>query len=1718
MYFMLLKKKHRNKITRVIVAFLLLSILNQVIAPTVAFALTSGPTAPEATSFEPIDTTDMVNPLTGDFTYNLPLLEVPGPEGGYPLSLSYHAGIQPNEDASWVGLGWTLNPGAITRSVNGFPDDWVGTNVSRRDYWDGGTQTTYNIGVSLGAPGPAGNVSFGLSFSQDTYRGFGIGANVGLGLGIGQTGLGWNVGVGVSPFGDAYISAGVDYGIGITKGISGSIGLGITTNFESISGNASGGIGYSIPSSSGKSYRGSLLGASISSEGGSPSFAAGGMSASTENNKAGNISTSSTGFSIGIPILPLVNINLGYSKVRYWSDETSNTSIIGSLTPLSIGAPDDQAYDNYGLRDMDDPIFANVDPGKGQGGAFPDFDIYTVCSQGLNGSMRPYHFQGQLLSQNRKDANNTRLIQYFRTRSSGSSLSAQSRFRFVNDFSNSYRQTYPDYSSGNVDLKATEPPFDNNPQYGNSDGTFGYEPFVDKLAGSKSIEYFTTSGGTIIGTSGSAFIQPTANGLIRNLHASGSGHIEGFKITNSSGVTYHYNLPAYSYGEELYQEKIGGNSSNRQIRTEGYAYTWYLTSITGPDYVDKNNNQKLDEGDWGYWVNFEYGKWCDDYVWRNPSEGYHRDEDNAFQDVSMGKKELYYLNAIRTRSHIAIFEKETRLDAKGASSLIFNKAAQNRYEYTEGIFDANSAKSLKLNKIYLLNTSDANLVTPGSSGTSFYGNVIDNNDIDAVGRSNVEAKAIRVIDFNYDYNLCKGTTNSFDPSAVSQKSGKLSLSSLRFRGVGGANLTPPIEFEYNLSGSELKTASGTLSSTSFLSSSSTFEVGDLLETDEISSVYCGVIIAKEQTGSNYLYTLKKSRYSAGSTTKQVRTTKNPPYDKDAFDMWGTYKSDYEYSLNENFSRLTSSVSNQSSDVWSLRKIKTNLGSEITVNYEGDTYNKSVLNKNLSMMITDFNRVAQNSWVLTINTNGQDLRKFYKINDEPDFLFLLEYYQLIPPNGYDTRYTVYSPLNSAGFKPYVENVTANELHIKVSSEFDFLMDGYYDLFGNGGSALVTGNIKVTGGSKYYGGGIRVKSMQIDDMLANQHRTNYSYNLLDNSNSSGVTSYEPVVYEVDGAAQYGQLAKDTYRNKLYQEMDQLFQVAREVPAPGVMYEYVTVENEVYHPGSQIPVKSDGKTVYQFEVFRNNMAGKVQASAAQSGSANGRSQSIKNLVFKKFIASLGALKGIIRYDSQNKKLSETINHYLHDGLENLPLTDFMNQYEQRLNQFYYQGLLKERYSEVKEVRQNNGSYNVKATFSAKEEFPAVPLGQTTKDYVSGVEMGTENLAFDFYSGALTKMISKDAYGNRFLTEIEPAYRKYSAMGLKSMNGSFGNMLTQEASKTVYKVNTANQYQGVVSAFAQTWSNDIRVDDENGDLTTYGQSGVWRSKVAYQWMTQGTSANNITPIGLFTSFNHSGSNASVWKKIGEVTRYNVYSAALEATDINNHYASSKMGYKSSKVIVSASPARHMEIAYTGAEDGFLPNGKFSSGVALGSGTIDNSVAHTGSKSINLAAGTTGLTYQVALSDLDPTRRDYQISVWVKSADVSNARLFYEVDNQGAQMVTPTFQKTAAGWYLLEMRVPASALVSGNNLVVGCKNIGGAQAINFDDFRFQPFNAPTTSYVYDNTTGQVTYILDNNNLFVKYEYDAIGRLVKVYKEVLGKSAIPLVKEIAYNYAKPLTQ
>src|SRR6185437_13444633 len=175
--------------------------------------------------------------------------------------------------------------------------------------------------------------------------------------------------------------------------------------------------------------------------------------------------------------------------------------------------------------------------------------------------------------------------------------------------------------------------------------------------------------------------------------------------------------------------------------------------------------------------------------------------------------------------------------------------------------------------------------------------------------------------------------------------------------------------------------------------------------------------------------------------------------------------------------------------------------------------------------------------------------------------------------------------------------------------------------------------------------------------------------------------------------------------------------------------------------------------------------------------------------------------------------------------------------------------------------------------------------------------------------------------------------------------------------------------------------------------------------------SANNITPYTSFVDyFTSGGSSNAAWKTTSQITQYNVYSAGLEGTDINNHYAASRMGYKNSKVLITGAPAHYNEIAYAGAEDALLSNGYFSNNISPGNGIIitDSTKSHTGTKSLSVGAGLNGFTYTVGLGPASPFQGNYSVAVWVKptAGNYNQASLYYQVSVNPAVTPTQTFTK----------------------------------------------------------------------------------------------------------------
>lgn len=122
---MIISKIRTSKVTKVVSCYLALQLIITIVQPNQLWALTSGPSQPEFDSFTPISTSDMVDLSSGNFNYNIPIMDV----GGYPLNLAYDSGVTMDQEASWTGLGWNLNVGQINRDVRGIPDDFKGDEM-----------------------------------------------------------------------------------------------------------------------------------------------------------------------------------------------------------------------------------------------------------------------------------------------------------------------------------------------------------------------------------------------------------------------------------------------------------------------------------------------------------------------------------------------------------------------------------------------------------------------------------------------------------------------------------------------------------------------------------------------------------------------------------------------------------------------------------------------------------------------------------------------------------------------------------------------------------------------------------------------------------------------------------------------------------------------------------------------------------------------------------------------------------------------------------------------------------------------------------------------------------------------------------------------------------------------------------------------------------------------------------------------------------------------------------------------------------------------------------------------------------------------------------------------------------------------------------------------------------------------------------------------------
>ncbi|MCX6323054.1 MAG: hypothetical protein NTZ41_02490 [Sphingobacteriales bacterium] len=134
-----------------------------------------GPGQPEMSTFKSVGADNMVSLFSGDFNYNIPLMDV----GGYPINAFYNSGIGMDDEASWVGLGWNINPGTITRNMRGVPDDFNGKDIIEKHQFVSADRT-WGVSGGWGAKFAgfplSADINLGLSFNNK----LGVAAEVGV--------------------------------------------------------------------------------------------------------------------------------------------------------------------------------------------------------------------------------------------------------------------------------------------------------------------------------------------------------------------------------------------------------------------------------------------------------------------------------------------------------------------------------------------------------------------------------------------------------------------------------------------------------------------------------------------------------------------------------------------------------------------------------------------------------------------------------------------------------------------------------------------------------------------------------------------------------------------------------------------------------------------------------------------------------------------------------------------------------------------------------------------------------------------------------------------------------------------------------------------------------------------------------------------------------------------------------------------------------------------------------------------------------------------------------------------------------------------------------------------------------------------------------------------------------------------------------------------------
>jgi hypothetical protein len=752
-----------------------------------------GPSTPEVQGFKSAGDQQLVNLFTGDFQYNIPLLDV----GGYPVNLAYNAGIGLNDEASWVGLGWNLNPGSVSRTVRGLPDDFSGDRLERKFNIRPNETTTVTTRFGMQIYGfEAAEMTGSLGISHNNYKGWSLSHSQGMKLKAatktGNKKLGATLGM----------ELGVEMGVDSRSGgfVGGDVGL--SAEDEGVSGSL--GIGSKVSTregleeiSYGAKAKLSVLQAKAE---GAVQFISPSYTPRLEMplvNKSANFHATIGGEVFGLHFNATFQ---GANTVQRLRHTQLHTRGYGFLYSHKATLNDQLDF----TREKDGPYQKEV-PNMHLTAMTPD--LYSVSADGINEMFKPFRgdvgmvydpaqyntSEGVTLGGEIGGGNTvhggvdiSKLDSRAETKKwrEDNALEGVIRFQDTMPARPLYEPVYfkslgeitamadPTLlqrfggASAATAVRLHEPDIVNFGRATNnlSNGTTLTTTDQTLLAErTPRVSHFAWRTGTEMYQKGAnwadlrVFVQSYGSTKARS--GSRGNHISEIEVTAPSGVQYLYSVPAYNHfirqvsfnigaiasgGDNSIKNTRGENHFYNTENTPAHAYAWLLSSVLSPDYNDISNDGPSAD-DFGNYTKFNYNLVHDHFQWRTPhntnkatfDERYHSDPDDNQGHYTHGSKEIYQLHTIETRNYIAVFETSDREDAKGVS--------------TENGNPNPLQKLKKLDRIKLYTMQEYQ-----SAGTA--------------------AVPLKTVHFEYDYSLCPGSPGS----DVAVGGGKLTLRRIWF--------------------------------------------------------------------------------------------------------------------------------------------------------------------------------------------------------------------------------------------------------------------------------------------------------------------------------------------------------------------------------------------------------------------------------------------------------------------------------------------------------------------------------------------------------------------------------------------------------------------------------------------------------------------------------------------------------------------------------------------------------------------------------------------------------------------------------------------------------------------------------------------------------------------------------------------------------------------------